>query len=174
MIKTTKCVICFGEPKIFGGHVHKDGETVVAGTCEEHRNASEKKSCQGCYGEWREEMGYEDTNYNPNRTYGTDKSEMLKDLLDAGHKVIGITVMACEETFIFQTKEEVEPAIDWANNNGWYNEGWWYAIEDDGEWPWEKARKDYVDRHYEGNESEAPKVYWLNNDIKKIKEFLRK
>lgn len=107
--------------------------------------------------------------------YGTDKSEMLQDLLKAGHKVRAITVMMCEETFVFQTPEELGPAIAFADNNGWTNEGWWYSIEDTGEWPWEKARKDYVDTNYDGDESKAPKVYWLDDKkIKKIKEFLKK
>lgn len=105
------------------------------------------------------------------RFYGTDKSKMLKDLLAAGHKVVAITVMMCEETFVFQTVEELGPAIEFANNNGWPNEGWWYAIEDDGEWPWEKSCKDYLERFCNGDESQMPKIYWLNKNIKTIKEW---
>jgi fructose-1,6-bisphosphatase len=98
-----------------------------------------------------------------NSTYGTDKSDVLKYLIDGGHNPIGISIMACEETFIFQTKEESSAAHKFINmpESPWGNEGWFYAIEDDGEWPWEKARKDYVDRCYKGNENNAPKVYWL-------------
>lgn len=109
-------------------------------------------------------------------TYGTDKSELLKHLIDGGHKPLGITIIACEETFIFQTKEELSPVIDYVNQPGsnWMNEGWWYAIEDDGDWPWEKAWKDYVNKMYNGDESKAPKIYWLDDTkIKNIKEWLK-
>ncbi len=96
-------------------------------------------------------------------TYGTLESGVLKYLAEGGHSPIGISIMACEETFIFQTKEESSAAHKFINmpESPWGNEGWFYAIEDDGEWPWEKARKDYVDTNYKGRENEAPKVYWL-------------
>ena len=78
--------------------------------------------------------------------------------------------MMCEETFIFQTKKECDAA--WSDFNP---EGWWYAIEDDGDWPWEKAWKDYVDKAYEGKEEDAPKIYWLRDlKIKKVKEWKKR
>ena len=92
--------------------------------------------------------------------YGTLESDVFKYLVEGGHKPI---VMACEEVFIFQTKEESSAAHKFINmpESPWGNEGWFYAIEDDGEWPWEKARKDYIQKVYNGIEKNAPKVYWL-------------
>lgn len=100
---------------------------------------------------------------NTKNEYGTPESVVLKYLIDGGHNPIGISVMACEETFIFQTKKESSAAYNFINmpESPWVNEGWFYAIDDNGEWPWEKARKDYVDSCYKGSEHNAPKVYWL-------------
>lgn len=163
MITTEKCVICFGKPKCFGGHVHKDGKSIIAGTCEEHcKQDCAHNDCKGCYGEWKEEMGYKDSNYNPNRKYGTDKSELLAGLITAGHNPIAITTMTCEETFVFNTEVEAHAAHAWVNlpDSQWKNEGWWYGL--DGKYPWKQTWKDYVKKCYEGDESEASKIYWLN------------
>lgn len=87
-------------------------------------------------------------------TYGTDKSWMLNELIKAGHKPLAITVMACEETFVFETEAEIEKA-----RKGWGNEGWWYTKE---EFP--ATREWYVKEFYKGVEKDAPKVYWLNKN----------
>lgn len=91
---------------------------------------------------------------NP-KTYGTPDSEFLKCIISKGYNPIGITIMACEETFIFSTEEEAYRAHKELDTN----EGWWYGL--DGEYPWEETRKWYVDKSYNGIEEDAPKVYWL-------------
>lgn len=163
MITTDKCVVCLGEATVFGGHVHKGDETVIAGTCKEHSKLSNtgRERCMGCYGEWGENMGYKDPDSNSNRTYGTDKSELLKKVIDAGFKPIAITIMICEETFVFKTNKEATEAYMSISEN----DGWWYGL--DGKYPWNQTWKEYVDKHYDGDESKAPKVYWLNEKIKK-------
>lgn len=88
-------------------------------------------------------------------TYGTDKSEFLKEVQDAGFSPIGITIMTCEETLIFKTEKEAKEAFVKMDTN----EGWWYGM--DGEESWEKTRKEYVDEVYNGDENKAPKIYWL-------------
>jgi hypothetical protein len=156
MITTENCVVCFNrKPSITGGHVHKDGEKVLAKLCKGcHVNAPLRStSCKGCYGEWTKEMGYLDP--DANSTYGTDKSELLADIIKAGFKPIAITVMICEETFIFETEDEAHRAHKAMNTN----EGWWYGL--DGKYPWKETREQYVREHYEGEESKAPKIYWL-------------
>lgn len=102
------------------------------------------------------------------KTYGTDKSELLKKIIDAGFNPIAITVIICEETFVFETEKEARAAHQSIDTN----EGWWYGL--DGKYPWNKTWKEYVDNHYGGDESIAPKVYWLNSKIKKVKEYFKK
>ena len=46
------------------------------------------------------------------RTYGTNKSESLTILRNAGFKPIAVTHMMCEETFVFNTEEEATRAHD--------------------------------------------------------------
>ena len=95
------------------------------------------------------------------KNYGKPTSLLLQDLIKAGHKPIGITVMLCEETFIFQREEEIGPAIE-SIKDKWGNEGWWYAIEDDGDYPWEKTWDDYIATVIKSDEKHIPQVYWLN------------
>jgi hypothetical protein len=159
MIQTTNCVICFSKGSYLGGHVHRNNETICAMTCPEHmehEGVEEATKCKGCYGEWKEEMGLRDQNFDINRTYGTYKSELLKEIIVAGHKPIGITVMVCEETFIFTTASEANEA-----SNGFMPEGWWYGL--DGKYTWAATREQYIKEHYDGDESRAPTVYWLDN-----------
>jgi len=85
--------------------------------------------------------------------YGKPTSVLLNEIIDAGFNPIGITVMACEETFIFKTIEECDKA-----SKQFLPEGWWYSIEE-----WDETRKWYVDKHYDGIEENAPIVYWLND-----------
>lgn len=69
---TTHCVICFTPTGGGGGHVHKDGFKVLAKVCKDHMgtyNEELKKwenetipeaphpDCEGCYGDWKPEMG---------------------------------------------------------------------------------------------------------------------
>ncbi len=87
--------------------------------------------------------------------YGTDASELLADVRKAGFKPIGITVMACEETFIFKGMKE---AIDAANM--FMPEGWWYDFNS-----YLDAREIYVKECYNGNEELAPTVFWLDKNF---------
>ncbi len=58
-------MICFKPATSWGGHVHKDGDTIIAGTCKEHYlklgtpgpfSAQAIKNCRGCYGPYKAEM----------------------------------------------------------------------------------------------------------------------
>lgn len=89
-------------------------------------------------------------NYHDN--YGTPNSLLLKEVREAGFKPIGITVLMCEETFIFKGKEEAQRA--WEK---FKPEGWWYDFGS-----WEDTRKEYVKEIYGGNEEDAPTIYWLD------------
>lgn len=89
-------------------------------------------------------------------TYGTNKSWLLGKVKEAGFNPIAITVMICEETFVFETSEEASKGFEWVKNN-YGNEGWWYGKAD-----FEKARQDYVNDYKKHGWGEAPKVYWLN------------
>lgn len=85
------------------------------------------------------------------KNYGTDKSLLLKDIRNAGFKPIGITVMLCEETFIFETIEECEKAAKM-----FLPEGWWYDLE-----TFKKERTEYIDMFYSGDETIAANIFWL-------------
>lgn len=92
-----------------------------------------------------------------NERYGTDKSYWLEQIKEKGFKPVGITVMACEETIIMETKEEIERAWEIFKP-----EGWWYTVDQ-----WKKTRKEYVEGAYNGVEEDAPKVYWLEEKYEK-------
>lgn len=64
MSSTLNCIVCFKEATCFGGHVHKDGETLIATFCSDHfdKHIPVIDGCKGCYGQWKEEMG-EDTTF---------------------------------------------------------------------------------------------------------------
>ena len=83
--------------------------------------------------------------------YGKEGSHLLKEIKEAGFNPIAITVMLCEETFVFETEEETKKAAD-----KFLPEGWWYEKED-----FKKSRIKYVEDAYKGIEENAPKVYWL-------------
>jgi len=90
------------------------------------------------YNEYQEEM-----EENPD-AYGTPDSELLKEIRDAGFKPIAITVMMCEETFIFKGR------------------GWWYGLDD--------FWKDWEDYHkqmgnYDRDEVDDA-IYWLDKNFK--------
>lgn len=91
-------------------------------------------------------------------TYGTDKSELLEKIIAKGFKPIGITVMICEETFIFETEKEAHEAHKAMDTN----EGWWYGF--DGKYPWKETEEKYVsdmNKIYDG-EYKGLKIYWLD------------
>ena len=90
--------------------------------------------------------------------YGTDKSYWLETIREKGFNPIGITVMLCEETLIFATKEETDAAA-----KEFMPEGWWYSVNN-----WEESRKKYVDDMYKGIESDAPMVYCLDDKFNEI------
>ena len=93
-----------------------------------------------------------------NARYGTDKSYWLQEIIEAGFKPVGITIMICEETIIMETTEEIEKAWEIFKP-----EGWWYTVEE-----FQKVRNDYVNKTYSGNYEKAPHVYCLNNKYKNI------
>lgn len=95
-------------------------------------------------------MEYDD--YEEFGEYGTPNSYLLKLVRDAGFKPIGITVLLCEETFIFKGIEEAKRAA-----NMFLPEGWWYGFDS-----WEDTRQEYVKDMYHGDEDAAPIVYWLD------------
>jgi hypothetical protein len=109
--------------------------------------------------------------YSSDTTYGTPESEHLHILFYEGFNPIGITVMVCEETFIFETTEERDRACEWSNKK-FGNEGWWYSLfETDrskAKYDWDNTRKWYIKEMYKGVEEDAPKVYWFGEFSKRI------
>ena len=85
-------------------------------------------------------------------TYGTPESPFLREIRDAGFKPIAITVMICEETIVFRTKEEAQAAAE-----KFLPEGWWYDLSE-----FDDSREAYVKEMYGGDEVGAPIVYWLD------------
>ena len=87
--------------------------------------------------------------------YGTPDSVLLKEVQKAGFKPIGISVVMCEETFIFKGEAEAELAA-----NQFLPEGWWYGFGS-----WEDTRIEYVKKFYGGVEENAPTVYWIDKNF---------
>jgi hypothetical protein len=103
------------------------------------------------YNEYQEEM---EENFD---AYGTPDSVLLKLVREAGFKPIGITVMMCEETFIFKGRKEAKEA--WKM---FAPEGWWYGLDD--------FWKDWEDYHkqmgnYDRDEVDDA-IYWLDKNFK--------
>lgn len=92
--------------------------------------------------------------YDEHDGYGTPDSYLLKLVQQAGFKPIGITVLYCEETFIFKSKQE---AINAAEK--FLPEGWWYDIG-----TWIDTRIEYVKDMYSGDDDLAPIIYWLDKN----------
>ena len=95
--------------------------------------------------------------YNENGIwrYGTPSSMLLKEVKEAGFKPVGITVMMCEETFIFRGEKEA--------NEAWKKfrpEGWWYSYAD-----FINARKDYVKNFHNNDPTEAAQIFWLDRNF---------
>lgn len=81
------------------------------------------------------------------RGYGTPESRLLKIIRANGFNPIAITILICEETFVFQTEVEAHAAAASCNAN----EGWWYGL--DGKYPWAETLKEYRKRF---NHSDKP------------------
>lgn len=88
------------------------------------------------------------------RTYGTPESQMLRDMISKGFRPIAITVMMCEETFVFRGEKEAKDAWEI-----YKNEGWWYGLGG-----FINYRIDYVKDIYKGKIEDAPIVYWLDKN----------
>ena len=87
--------------------------------------------------------------------YGTPDSRLLAEIMNAGFKPIAITVMMCEETFVFKSNAEVQLA--WEK---FKPEGWWYSLSD-----FDASREQYVKEMYGGDVDQAPLVYWLDKNF---------
>ena len=83
--------------------------------------------------------------------FNTDKSYSLVLIRELGFNPIGISTLMCEETFIFETKEESLKAHQLCQIEKKVADGWWYGKED-----FLIAKKEYEDdMGYEVI------VYWL-------------
>lgn len=87
--------------------------------------------------------------------YGTPDSLLLKEVREAGFKPIAITVLMCEETFIFKSEVEAQKAAE-----KFLPEGWWYGFGS-----WEDTRHSYVKEVYAGDDDLAPTIYWFDNNF---------
>jgi hypothetical protein len=96
-----------------------------------------------------EGIAFQDILYEQGYRYNTDKSYSLKLLNDAGHFPIGITIMMCEETFIFKTEKEANKA--W-KSRVLGNDGWFY-----GKRNFQKALE-----QYEKNMGHKNEIFWLD------------
>jgi hypothetical protein len=79
--------------------------------------------------------------------YGTKKSYSLKVLKEHGYNPIGICVIMCEETFVFETSEEAQKAYDEMELEKKLIDGFFYGKVD-----FEKEVKGLPD---------TPKIDWL-------------
>jgi hypothetical protein len=103
----------------------------------------------------------DDENWEEHLNFGTDKSFLLKKVREAGFKPNGITILMCEETFIFKGSDEANKAWELFKP-----EGWWYDLNS-----WNKTREEYVNKNYYGDEELAPTIYWLDGNFRpKIKQ----
>ena len=84
--------------------------------------------------------------------YGKDTSLLLKKVQESGFDPIAITVMMCEETFVFKTQEEAKLASDI-----FMPEGFWYGLDQ-----FITNRIDYVNEIYDGKSYAASPIYWLD------------
>jgi hypothetical protein len=100
-----------------------------------------------------DEINYEMEEWHDN--YGKPNSLLLKEIHDAGFKPIAITVMLCEETFIFKGNDEAKKAAEM-----FLPEGWWYSLND-----WKLAHDEYIKNIYYGDYDLGPIVYWLDKNF---------
>jgi len=94
------------------------------------------------------------TDYSELDGHGNPNSLLLKNVIACGFKPIGITIMMCEETFIFKNKIDAEAAA-----RKFLPEGWWYDVS-----TFIDSRKQYVKEIYGGDEDLAPTIYWLDKN----------
>jgi len=89
-------------------------------------------------------------------------NNILKILYKYNHYPIGITTMMCEDTFIFDSKEEASKGFKEMESNERIAkgvncvQGWWYGKS---EWP--KVREEYIEKAYDREEDDAPSVHWI-------------
>lgn len=101
-------------------------------------------------------MRYTDEEFDDvHQKYGTPDSHLLKKVRAAGFKPIGITVVMCEETFIFKGEPEAKEAAE-----QFLPKGWWYGFG-----AWEDTRLEYVKKFYGSVEENAPIIYWLDSNF---------
>lgn len=100
----------------------------------------------------QDHIDYLDAHPNYNLYSGTPNSYWLKGVINAGLKPIGITIMICEETLIYETQEEVDKSWEMFKPEGFHH------LKE----TWDDVRKQYVDEIYGGIEENAPTVFWLN------------
>lgn len=87
-------------------------------------------------------------------SYGKPNSILLKKVIAAGFKPIGITVMMCEETFIFKGNFDAERA-----SKLFLPEGWWYGLSN-----FYRDYDKYIHDNYNGDYEMGPTVYWLDEN----------
>ena len=95
--------------------------------------------------------------YEIHDNYGTADSVLLKEVRAAGFKPIGITVLMCEETFIFKGSKEANEAAKM-----FLPEGWWYGLSqfwDD----WDVYLKAM---HIHNSEEAEEGIHWLDENFK--------
>lgn len=91
-----------------------------------------------------EELNAKGHKWNTNTSYSLVKMEEI------GIRPIGICCLMCEETFIFDTKEEANNAYEICEKGGIVS-GWWYSKED---------FEEYLPI-YEKDFNSKVNVYWL-------------
>lgn len=89
-------------------------------------------------------------------TYGTPESPSISIIQSKGFKPVGISILALEEVFIFETGEEALKAynqLERDEDGGDIMEvmGWWYGREE--------FYKYYED--YQKEFEYSPKIYWI-------------
>lgn len=88
--------------------------------------------------------------------YGTPDSVLLKMVREAGFKPIGITLMMCEETFIFKGNKEAKEAWEMFSP-----EGWWYGLA--SFWKeWDDYHKQMGNYDHEEVDSA---IHWLDKNF---------
>ena len=87
--------------------------------------------------------------------YGKPTSLLLEKVKSQGFKPIAITIMMCEETFVFETESEANKAA-----NMFLPEGWWYELEQ-----FQIEFDKYIQENYNSDYDKGPKVHWLNEKL---------
>lgn len=103
-----------------------------------------------------EHIKFQDELTEKGHIWNTPTSYSIAQLIERGFNPIGITTMLCEETFIFETEDEMKQAHQQCQVEEGVVDGWWYSRTE-----FYKARKEYVEKFYNGKESDAPHVFWF-------------